>query len=129
MMYYYMLESPVFAPNQRITISVPVTSRCTAAVRTRARVIIYEGSVLPTHGTRLAEYTSAEATLSPGETREFSVSHTTVKGSIDRRDIGVVVSYWDGSKWVDDGSSEFDDVYYVRENYAFEIGQPLARSA
>ncbi len=129
MMYYYMLESPVFAPGQRITISAPITSRCTAAVRVKARFIIYEGSVLPTHGTKLAEYSSAEATLAPGETKDFSVSHTTVKGSIDRRDIGVVVSYWDGSKWVEDGSREFDDVYYVREHYAFEIGQPLARGA
>jgi len=125
------LEAPVFTPGTRIRIWIPVTSRCTAGVMARVKVIIYEGSILPGHGTKLKEYYSTQAFMNPGDRVDFAVDHTTVKGTIDRRDVGARVEYWDGSRWVDSGvSDDWDDVYYVRApEYNFEIGQPYVRSA
>lgn len=121
----YPLAS-TFQPGQRIQIAVPVTSRSTADVRVKVKVLIYEGSILPGAGTKLAEYTSPEQTISPNQTRNFAVQHTTVQGTIDRRDVGAEVWYWDGSNWVKDGTHQWDDVYYVRPvEYVFEIGYPV----
>lgn len=120
----YPLAS-TFQPGQRIQIAVPVTSRSTADVRVKVTVRIYEGSILPGAGTQLAEYTSPEQSISPNQTRSFAVQHTTVRGTIDRRDVGAEVWYWDGSRWVKDGTAQWDDVYYVRAPaYQFEIGAP-----
>ena len=128
--YIYVLEAPVFTPGTKIQISVPVTSRCPVSVRTFVKVSIYEGSILPGAGTKLAEYASSEYTLAPNGTYSFAVNHTTVQGSIDRRDVGVEVYYWDGTKWARGGTAQFDDVYYVRApDYRFEIGQPSAKVA
>ncbi len=128
-MLFLPLAAPVFVPNTPIQIICPVTSRCTGDARTRVVVSIYEGSVWSGHGTKLREYTSTEQTISPGGTAQFVVNHTTVAGSIDRRDVGIQVQYWDGSKWVSDGSWEGDDLYYVRAiEYAFDIGMPTVTS-
>ena len=123
------LTAPVFLPGAYIRIGVPVTSRCTGSVRAFVIVRVYEGSVLPGHGTELGKYNSSESTIVPSGTETFYVYHTTEKGSIDRRDIGVEVWYWDGSDWVQDGSEEWDDVYYVREEFHFDIGQPVVSAA
>jgi len=126
----YALAAPVFTPGTKIEVSVPVTSYSSVSVRTRVKVIIFEGSFLPGHGTKLAEYTSSEYTLSPNASYTFTVNHTTVAGTIDRRDVGVEVHYWDGSKWVTGKTAEFDDVYFVRSpEYKFEIGQPTVKAA
>ncbi len=127
---YLPLAAPVFAPGTPITISCPVTSRSSGDVRTRVKVSIYEGSIWPGHGTKLKEYTSAEQLLSPGSLGVFTVAHTTVAGTIDRRDLGVEVQYWNGITWVSNGAWEGDDVYFVRAvEYAFEIGAPTVEAA
>ena len=124
-MVFLPLAAPVFAPGTPITISCPVTSRCTGDARVKVKVSIYEGSVWSGHGTKLREYTSLEQSMSPGSLATFTVNHTTVAGSIDRRDVGIEVQYWNGTAWVADGTWEGDDVYYVRAvEYAFEIGAP-----
>jgi len=126
----YTLEAPVFLPGTNIIVSVPITNKSTVSVRTKVKVYIYEGSLLPGHGTLLATKTSDEYTIPVNGNYTFSVTHTTVQGTIDRRDIGVEVQYWDGSKWATGKTAEFDDVYFVRPpNYQFEIGQPTVRSA
>lgn len=122
------LAETVFPPGTNIRIGVPVTSRCTATVNVRVDVKIYEGSAYPGHGTLLKTIRSTQYTMAPNTTHIFTVNHTTVKGSIDRRDIGAVVGYYDNG-WVEDGSEEWDDVYYVREEYIFEIGTPTVTAA
>lgn len=97
-------------PGTEITISCPVTSEATKAQDISVKCIIYEGSLLPGHGTKLAEYTSDVMTIEPGATNNFNFLHTTVAGSIDRRDVEVEV--YIGSNIVK--QSEWDDVYYVK---------------
>jgi len=118
----------VFGSGQDIQIGVNITSNSSRTVNVRAEIIVYEGSINPTHGTELARYESAEYALTAGETHEYSVTHSTVVGSIDRRDVGVVVHYYDNG-WKDGPSDEWDDVYYVqKEGGGFDIGsiiQPM----
>ena len=123
------LAETVFPPGTKIRIGIPVTSRCTSNVKTFVVVRVYEGSVLTGHGKELKKINSTEYTIAPGETHTFSVERTTEKGSIDRRDIGVEVRYYKGGAWVVNGSKEWDDVYYVREEYLFEIGTPTVTAA
>ena len=127
---FQALAGGTFPPNTNIQVSCPITSRSSGNARVKAKLLIYEGSIWPTHGTKLKEYLSTEKTIAPGATANFVFSHTTVEGTIDRRDVGVEVQYWDGSKWTVDGSSEWDDLYYVRApEYAFDIGTPTVAQA
>jgi len=96
-------------PGTNITISCPVTSESTRDQNIRVKCIIYEGSILPGHGIKLAEFTSGVTPIAPGETKTFDFPRRTVEGTIDRRDIQVEV-------WVEGTlvkESEWDDIYYV----------------
>ena len=122
---WQVLGGGTFLPNTNIQITCPITSQSTSNVRVKLKLMIYEGSILPTHGTKLNEYLSAEKTIAPGASVNFVFSHTTVQGTIDRRDVGVEVQYYNGSTWVTDGSDEWDDLFYVQPpDYSFEIGTP-----
>ncbi|MDD4985212.1 MAG: hypothetical protein PHQ43_05400 [Dehalococcoidales bacterium] len=127
---WQVLGGGTFPPNTNIQITCPITSQSTGSARVKVKLLIYEGSVLPTHGTKLKEYLSAEKTIAPGAGASFVFSHTTIEGTIDRRDVGVEVQYWNGSTWVADGSNEWDDLYYVRPTeYSFEIGTPTVNQS
>jgi len=97
------------APGTDITITCPITSRCTGVQTATAKVIIYEGSILPGHGSVIATKTSPPFSISPGETYDVIAHHTAIAGTIDRRDVEVEV-YIVG-KLIK--QSEWDDVYYV----------------
>jgi hypothetical protein len=110
-------------PGTAITISCPVTSECGKEQTITVKCIIYEGSILPGHGTKLGEYTSAAISIVPGETKTFDFSRTTVAGTIDRRDVQVEV--YIAGKLVKE--SEWDDVYYVGQPPAETIDFDLTR--
>jgi hypothetical protein len=127
---WQVLGGGTFPPNTNIQITCPITSQSTGNVRVKVKLLIYEGSFWATHGTKLKEYVSAEKTIAPGASANFIFSHTTIEGTIDRRDVGVEVQYWNGSTWVTDGSDEWDDLYYVRPTeYSFEIGTPTVNQS
>jgi len=118
------LASPV-SPGTVIKIMCPVTSESTESYNITVKCIIYEGSLMPGHGAKLAQYTSPATAIAPGETKTFNFSHTTVAGTIDRRDVEVEV--YVGGQMVKD--SEWDDVYYVKapeEVIDFDLTQPTA---
>lgn len=104
-------------PGTEITITCPITSGCDVEQTITAKCIIYEGSILPTHGTKITTKTSPEFTLKPGETKNMVVSHTAVAGTIDRRDIEVEV-YIAGKLVKQD---EWDDIYYVKKLEEIEL--------
>jgi len=56
----------VFGSGQDIQIGVNITSNSSRTVNVRAEIIVYEGSINPTHGTELARYESAEYALTAG---------------------------------------------------------------
>ncbi|MBA7566119.1 hypothetical protein ES708_07806 [subsurface metagenome] len=74
-----------------------------------AKVIIYEGSILPGHGSVIATKTAPPFSISPGQTYNVIVHHTAIAGTIDRRDVEVEV-YIAGNLIK---QSEWDDIYYV----------------
>ena len=98
-------------PGTAITITCPVTSACTKTQTITAKVIIYEGSILPGHGAIIATKTSPSFSISPGEAYNVIVHHTAVAGTIDRRDIEVEI--YIASTLVKE--SEWDDIYYVEK--------------
>jgi len=100
-------------PGTAITITCPVTSRCTKLQNIIAKVIIYEGSIPPGHGARIVTKTSPSFSISPGETYNVIVHHTAIVGTIDRRDVEVEI--WMSPLIVGNlvKESEWDDVYYV----------------
>ena len=107
-------------PGTPITLTCPVTSRCSATVNAQIRVKIYEGSLFLGHGDQIAEYRSDIFEIRQNQTKNIVINHTTVEGTIDRRDVEVEV-YVD-SQLVKE--SEWDDVYYVTEvppEYDFRI--------
>ncbi|MBA7606571.1 hypothetical protein ES703_13721 [subsurface metagenome] len=110
----FELARPIVAPAEvtpgtAITITCPVTSRCSTPQTATVKVIIYEGSILPGHGAIIATKTSPAFSISPGEIYNVIVHHTAVAGTIDRRDIQVEV--YIAGRLVKE--SEWDDVYYV----------------
>lgn len=104
-----MVSPAEVTPGTAITITCPVTSRCSTPQTATVKVIIYEGSILPGHGAIIATKTSPSFSISPGETYNVIVHHTAVAGTIDRRDIEVEI--YVAGKLVK--QSEWDDVYYV----------------
>ncbi|GAI81321.1 unnamed protein product, partial [marine sediment metagenome] len=78
-------------PGTEITITCPITSACDKEQTVTAKCIIYEGSILPTHGTKITTKTSPAFALGPEETKNMVVTHTAIEGTIDRRDIEVEV--------------------------------------
>jgi len=121
-------ETPV-EPGTAIDITCPITSRSAMPVDARAKVIIYEGSALPGHGDKIKEYDSGVFHIEPNESKNIVVHHTTVRGSIDRRDVEVEV-YID-TQLVKE--SEWDDVFYVgvppEEIIDFELIKPTVTPA
>ena len=106
-------------PGATVTLTCPVTSRCTKSQSVTAKVLIYEGSIYTGHGSLLATKT-VNFTISPNQTYNATVTHPTIAGSIDRRDIEVEV-YVEGRKIKE---SEWDDVYYVKaavEQYTLSV--------
>ena len=96
-------------PGAAITLTCPVTSRCAKSQSVTAKVLIYEGSILPGHGSVITTKTSPAFSIAPGQTYNVIVDHTAIAGTIDRRDVKVEI--YVGGKLVKD--SEWDDVYYV----------------
>jgi len=121
-------QTPV-DPGTIIDITCPITSRCEKAVDANAKVIIYEGSLLPGHGSKIKEYDSGTFHIEPNESTNVVVHHMAVKGTIDRRDVEVEV-YVD-TQLVKE--SEWDDVYYVgippEEIIDFELTKPTVTPA
>lgn len=116
-------------PGTAITISCPVTSECGKQQNITVKCIVYEGSILPGHGAKLGEYSSAATSITPGETKTFEFKRTAVAGTIDRRDVQVEV--YIGGKLVKE--SEWDDVYYVgkppTETIDFALTKPSVSPA
>jgi len=121
-------ETPV-EPGTTIAITCPVTSRCEMAVDAHAKVIIYEGSLLPGHGAKIKEYDSDVFPIEPGESKEITIHHTTVEGTIDRRDVEVEI--YVNTQLVKE--SEWDDVFYVgvppEEVIDFDLARPTVTPA
>ncbi len=113
--------SPYRAPPGPVLITCPVTSQSTKSVTAQVKVIVYEGSILPGHGTKLWESTKT-ITISPNETKAVQFIRTSVVGTIDRRDVEVEVRV--GGKLI--VQDEWDDVYYVEEappvGISFQMG-------
>jgi len=121
-------ETPV-DPGTPITITCPVTSVCTEEQTATAKVKIYEGSIYPGHGALIATKTSPAFSIAPGQTYEVIVHHTTIAGSIDRRDVEVEI-YVDTQLAKE---SEWDDVFYVggppEEVVDFDLTRPTVTPA
>lgn len=115
-------ETPVL-PGAPITLTCPVTSRCAVAVDAHIKVIIYEGSIWPGHGDKIAEYESATFYIESNQTKNVTISHTAVAGTIDRRDVEVEV-YVDAELIK---QSEWDDVYYVTEAPPEYLGKIVSK--
>ena len=116
-------------PGTAIDITCPITSRCAMPVDAHAKVIIYEGSIMPGHGDKIKEYDSGVFHIEPNESKNFVVHHTTVEGDMDRRDVEVEV-YID-TQLVKE--SEWDDVFYVgvppEEVVDFDLTRPSVSPA
>jgi len=112
------------APGATVTITCPVTSKCTKSQTVTAKVYIYEGSIYAGHGTLIATKTSPAFTIAPGQTYEVIVNHIAIAGTIDRRDVGVQIIL-NGQVAAED---EWDDVFYVTtaEVIAFDLSNPTA---
>jgi hypothetical protein len=95
-------------PGDSLTISCPVVSRCTNTQTVTAKFYIYEGSVLPTHGT-LLKTKSVSFSIAPNQSYDATISHTALAGSIDRRDVEVEI--YVGGQLIE--QNEWDDVFYV----------------
>jgi hypothetical protein len=122
---YQVLGGPSFPPATSIKITVPVTNLSNVTATIRVKLYIYEGSILPGHGTKLKELQSSTYSMTSGSSRNIDFSHTTVQGTTDRRDVGVDLEYQVGTTWTIGASREWDDLYYVTQNaYSFDIGIP-----
>jgi len=91
-----------------ITLTCPVTSRCSGQVEAYIKVNIYEG-VYVGKGDLLDSYISNPFSISPNQTKNIIVNHTTISTDDERRDVEVEV--WVGSKKIKDGF--WQDVYTV----------------
>jgi len=104
-----ILASPLSVwPSQifgEIHINVPI--KCVGPATTATiKLYIFEGSILATHGTLLAEY-SQQVEFLGGQTKDVLFTHTETATSQSRRDVGIEII-------IDDRvvrSAEFDDVY------------------
>ena len=89
---------------------------------------IYQG-LLPDSGDKIKEYDSDVFHIEPDESQDVIIHHTTVEGTIDRRDVEVEI-YID-TQLVKE--SEWDDVYYVgrppEEVIDFDLTKPTVTPA
>ena len=97
-------------PGQTVNIRCPVISRSTKSQSATAKVYIYEGSILPGHGT-LLDTKTVNFSISPGQQYDVSVNYVAAVGTIDRRDVGIEI-YVGGASIK---SNEWDDVFYVTQ--------------
>ena len=109
----FMIQRPVpsktqAVPWENISLIVPITSKLSSTVSAFIKIIIYEGSIWPGHGTKIVDY-SGWLTFAPYQTHNVFTWHLTVEGTIDRRDVGVEV-YVNN---ILNTSAEFDDVFFV----------------
>ena len=103
------LASPLSVwPSQisgEIHINLPI--KCVGPATTATiKLYIFEGSILATRGTLLAEY-SQQVEFLGGQTKDVLFTHTETATSQSRRDVGIEII-------IDDRvvkSAEFDDVY------------------
>lgn len=111
-------------PGEKVQLVCPVTSRCSGPVDAKAKVIIYEGSILTGHGTKITDY-DVSFRIEPNATKNVTVSHTAIAGTIDRRDLEVEVYVGDTIA----KQSEWDDVFYVKapeDIVNFDLEKPTA---
>ncbi|MCL0076492.1 hypothetical protein M1O12_00410 [Dehalococcoidia bacterium] len=121
---------PTFPPGTRIKIEVPITNNSNESFSTRIRVGIFEGSILPGRGDRIATIDSSWQTLTVGQTRDFSVTHTTrLREGVERRDVNIEVQYLDAGRVTSGGDREWDDLFWVKEKIEFVIGEPTVTAA
>jgi hypothetical protein len=103
------LESPLSVwPSQisgEIYINVPIKCAGPAATAT-IKLYIFEGSILATHGTLLAEY-SQQVEFLGSQNKDVLFTHTEKATSESRRDVGIEIII--DNRVV--ASAEFDDVY------------------
>ncbi len=97
---------PESAPPGPVLLTIPITS--TEGIWTTIRVIAYEGSVWPGHGTQL--WYQDQVVYLSGTTNVKALRTTSELGSIDRRDVRVQVFDANAQLIADE---EWDDVYYV----------------
>jgi len=97
------------SPGATVTITCPVTSKCTKAQSVTAKIYVYEGSVYAGHGALLDTKTTSFS-ISPGQTYNAVVYHTAAAATIDRRDVEVEI--YVAGKLIKE--SEWDDVFYVK---------------
>jgi hypothetical protein len=123
--HYQILSGPTFPPGTAIKIVIPVTNNSNVAVTARGICTVKEGSVYPGGGKTLKTITSASSNMTSGQTLNFTFPHTTVQGTIERRDVNLSVEYQVSGSWIQGLSREWDDVYYVTQNaYEFSVGTP-----
>ena len=119
------LEAPTFPPGTSIRIQVPITNNGGSTFSTRIRVGIFEGSILPARGDHIRTVNSSWLALAAGQTRDFSVTHTTqYRAGVERRDVNVEVQYLVGGVVTSGGEREWDDLFWVDEVIEFVIGNP-----
>ena len=88
-----------------VFITVPVKCVGPAALAT-VKLYVFEGSIWPTHGTLIAEY-SQQVEFMGGQTLDVVFAHTIVARGGSRRDVGIEVIVEDRVV----ASAEFDDVF------------------
>ncbi|KKN48247.1 hypothetical protein LCGC14_0655090 [marine sediment metagenome] len=105
---------PESAPPGPVLLTIPITS--TEGLWATVRVLVYEGSFLPGHGT-LLWYQDQTLFLTGTISIQFMRS-ASVLGTIDRRDVRVQVFDQNAQLVADE---EWDDIYYVRETEEPEL--------
>lgn len=118
-----------FLVGTRIAITVGITPHTNdSQVSVRPHLKIYEGSILPTHGSLIEQIDYSEIVLYPEATTGISFMHVVTAGSIDRRDVNFFMEYYDRNtgEWKSGPSKEWDDNWY-RDlyQYSFDVGQPF----
>lgn len=119
---------PGFSVGTPITITVPITSRCSIDVDIRLEVEVWEGRYLIGTVAMITSY-SLDSVIAPDATVNFNFPHTVATGpnwgaGQYRRDLKATLSYWNGSQWVVYGEYGWEDIYHVTA-FAFDIGTPV----
>ena len=103
-----------------VTIVCPIVSHDTQAATIKVTCDVCYGSILPSPGAIIKTYQSSDS-IQPGQTKNFTFTHTEVAPNDGKRDI-VVSVYVDSTL---KGYNHFDDAYSVSAiAMAFDLGQP-----
>jgi len=98
---------PESAPPGPVLITIPIRAYVSGYVT--VRMYVYEGSFWPWHGT-LLDTQEQGVWFNAGETKDVQFMHHSSEGTIDRRDVGVLIF----DEWSPElAKAEFDDVFYV----------------